>query len=249
MIIMALMLSSRTAYCGEKSLEIDQAEVAKNAPTAKTMEFKAGNILSLISSAPKAGVAAAAVRNRYAKTAFSLAGTFGLRPAGSLTVTDTVAGSFTPAAVSFFSWPSVTAERDFRAHPDWAAIKATRPQGWDELRIHDVVLTKDLTVTFHADKTYTMATAWINPEHPGDYDLYLSNIVPAVTASGGRFIYQMRDPQFNALATQIGAPSRVTLVEWESQEGLSDFLNTDGYKDNAHYMQRGVTAFELVVLD
>lgn len=238
---------SAQSYAGTAEIKAD--ETAKNAPEGKTITFTKGEVLSLICIVPKAGEDAAAARKAYTKQAFELAGTFGMRAAGSFGVAGVAVGTFSPAAISFFSWPDIAAERRFRDHKSWASIKALRPSGWDELRIHDVVLDSDVALTFRSDKTYTMATAWINADHPDDYDRYLANIVPAVTASGGRFIYQLRQPSFSALDTSVAAPGRVTFVEWDTPEGLASFQTTDGFKNNVYLMQRGVTDFELIILE
>jgi len=221
---------------------------AHNAPKSVEMNFKKGQLLSLIAIKTKAGAAAQSVRKRYTQSAFGLAQSHGLKAVGALSVNSVGAGTFKPSVISFFSWPTALAEERFKGQPQWAAIKATRPDGWDELRIHDVELTSDLTLRFDSHKTYTMATAWINPENPHAYDRYLSNIEPSVHASGGRFIYQMREPRFASLDPKLDAPERVTLVEWDSKTGLANFLKTTGYKTNSHYLRNGTTRFEFLTL-
>ena len=224
------------------------SEVAKSAPTALEMKFEKGQLLSLISLAPKSGEAAKAARQNYLQQAFALAGEFGLKPAGSLPVSAVGVGRYSPAAISFFSWPDAQAEQSFRVQPGWPAIKATRPDGWDELRIHDVVLEHDVTLRFDPDKTYTMATAWLNLDRPDDYDRYLNNIEEAVNEAGGRFFYQMREPRFSSLATSRGAPGRITFVEWNSPSGLARFQETRGFKSNVRLLQSGTTGFEIIVV-
>lgn len=232
-----------------ESQQTAEEPMTKIAPNSLKMHFQKGQLLSLISLAPKPGSDAADARKAYLQSAFRLANDYGLKPAGSIPVTAVEAGDFSPAAVSFFSWPSARHEARFGTQSEWAAVKATRPDGWDELRIHDAELEKDVSLQFDADKTYTMATAWINPERPDDYDAYLTLIEKAAHASGGRFIYQMREPRFTSLHSNDSAPGRITFVEWDSPEGLKRFTSTASFKTHVHLLQSGATRFELVVLN
>ena len=148
----------------------------------------------------------------------------------------------------FNSWASADSEAAFNKNPDWLPIKATRPDGWDELRIHDRVATADKTLSFSPHKFYTLATAWVDPAYPDDYETYLANIEPGVNAVGGRFFYKMVQPEFSSLGPTPVAPSRLTIVEWDSPAALSAFLESDSFKEHSPLMSRGTTAFELVAL-
>ncbi len=68
--------------------------MTKNAPKALKMLFRKGQMLSLISIAPKRGSIAADVREAYSQRTFGLAREFGVKPAGGLPVTAVGAGSF-----------------------------------------------------------------------------------------------------------------------------------------------------------
>ncbi|MEN7342338.1 MAG: hypothetical protein AAAFM81_05315 [Pseudomonadota bacterium] len=205
-------------------------------------------LVSVISIVPKAGEAAANARNIYLKEAFGLAQQHGLQPHGALAVTEAIVGEFQPRAVAFYRWPSAEAESTFEALPEWAPIKATRPDGWDELRIHDRVATNDATLEFSDDKFYTMASAWIDPGKPDDYLTYLGNIEPAMASVGGKFFFHMSEPSFSSLTPDLAAPSRVTIVEWDSREALDAFLNTALFKKNASLLTSGTVRFELLGL-
>lgn len=90
--------------------------------------------------------------------------------------------------------------------------------------------------------------AWINPENPDHYDLYMDGITDAVADVGGRFVYKMFDPKFESNKIKTGGPGQVTLVEWDTPQGLQAFGKTQGFKDNAAYLGTGVTRFEILVL-
>ncbi|MEO0365160.1 MAG: DUF1330 domain-containing protein [Pseudomonadota bacterium] len=224
------------------------ASVAGESPEVVEAAYREGELISLIAVVAKAGDDAAAVRGQYLRNAFGLAEQHGMKVLGSLNVTEVISGDFKPQVLAFYSWPSVAAEQAFDAMPEWKPIKATRPDGWDDLRFHDATACQDLTLRFASDKSYTLATAWVNPENPDDYDNYLKGIEPALNALGGRFVYQMRDPVFSALVSTESPPSRLTLVEWKSPEDLDRFLQSDGFKQHSALLTSGTVGFELVRL-
>lgn len=236
--IMALVLSAGCS--GTKG-----AEAAANTLKVSVAE---GQLMSIISVLPRGDDASATARRNYLASSSGLATRYGLKPLGNLTVSGVVAGEFAPRAVVFYSWPSAAAERQFEDDPDWPPIKARRADGWDDLRIHDQVEPSDVTLQFSSAKFYTMATAWINPDKPEDYDRYLANIEPAVGTAGGRFIYQMVDPAFASMDAGTPTPGRVTFVEWNSPKGLDAFLKSDGYARNASLVRSGTTRFEVIGL-
>lgn len=225
-----------------------ETPAAISAPKLVKLDFKKGQVLSFTVIDSKEGDAASTARGQYYETAFPLAKTFGLSRDMGFKVLAVPVGKFKPQAVALFSWPSVAAEKKLNTHPNWPSIKALRPEAWDELRIYDDVLKQDMSLTFNSAKTYTLAAAWINPKHPNDYEKYLSGIQTAVTQSGGRFIYKMHSPSFEAHAAPQGAPDQVLMVEWDTPEGLQKFGESAGFKANAKYLGSGTKLFELAVL-
>lgn len=212
------------------------------------VSYKAGQAISIITPEPKSGEAAKAAMSDYFATSFPLASNFGLEAGEQLRVKTVVHGTHQPTVAVFYSYPDAASEAALTAHPDWPSIKAKRPAAWEELRVYTTVLKEDVSLTFKPSKTYTMAVAWLNPEKPNDYAAYMTGIQSAVTASGGRFVYEMHDPAFEAHARPKDAPGQVTLVEWDSPAGLANFQKTDGFKQNAKYLSSGTTDFELMVL-
>lgn len=225
-----------------------EALAATSAPKMVSLDFKKGQVLSFTVIDSKDGAAATAARDEYYDKAFPLAETFGLSRDMGFKVVAVPVGALKPQAVALFSWPNASAEEGFSAHPDWPAIKSLRPEAWDELRIYNDVLKQDMNLTFDSSKTYTLAAAWINPKYPDDYEKYLSGIQTAVKQSGGRFIYKMHNPSFEAHAAPQGAPDQVLMVEWDTAEGLQKFGKSAGFKANAKYLGSGTRLFELAVL-
>ena len=252
MVLMALGLTLANGGCtgSPASVQVSDsvAKVVKNAPEPIIMQWAPGEVVSVISIDPADGDQARQARRSYLDDAFGLAGRYGLQRLGVLPVRGVAVGGFKPGAIGFYSWPGAAQSAALESHPQWPAIKARRPEGWDELRIHDVVVDRAVCLSFDPAKTYTMASAWINPERPADYDQYLHNITSTVERIGGRFIFDMRDPAFESHASDDPAPGRVVFVEWDSAEALAALQDTQGFKDNVALLQSGTTRFELLVL-
>ncbi len=220
-------------------------ERSEEAAPSVTLSFDAGQVVTLSASLNAPGEDAAAARRSYFQQVFPIAGDLGLRRGPTLATTQTVIGDFEAQAYSFFSWPTAAAEAILTAHPDWPAIKALRPTAWDELRLYTVILEDGLDLTFRADRSYTVAVAWLNPHAPEDYDRYLDGIEPTLNTMGARFVYKMRDPRYEQNAPTGSAPGQVTIVEWQSSEDLEAFLDSEGFEANYAHLQSGTTRFEL----
>ncbi len=246
----AAMMAGAAAYAHFAPSAVAQTatQAAETKPASLTLDLNKGALLSIISVIPKQGEAADAARSEYYQTAFPLASGYGLQREGQLRVVAAPIGAHDSKGIIFFSWPSAEAEAALEAEAAWPGIKALRPKAWEDLRILTDELEDDLTLTFAPDKTYTLAMAWTNPENPKDYDRYMDGIEDAVASVGGRFVYKMFDPKFESHALDAGAPGQVTLVEWDSPQGLANFQETDGFKANAKYLTSGVTRFEVLVL-
>jgi len=236
------------AYLTPNSSPQIAAPIAEQEVVPTVVKLKKGELLSIISVIPNQGEAAEAARTQYYQTAFPLAERYGLKREGQLRVVAAPTGQHKSEGIILYSWPSMAAEAGVEAEAAWPEIKALRPKAWDDLRIFTDELDENLTLTFAPDKTYTLAMAWTNPENPNDYDIYMDGIKDAVSEVGGRFVYKMFDPKFESHKLKDGAPGQVTLVEWDSPQGLADFRKTAGFKANAKYLTSGVTRFEILVL-
>lgn len=160
-------------------------------------------------------------------------------------VGSTLVGEFKPNGFIFFSWPDEKAESQLTNHSQWPEIKSLRPKGWNELKIYSALAEQDINITFDSSKFYTLAVAWFNPERPKDYTDYLAGIENTVTKVGGRFILKVHHPRFEAHASPLINPGQITLVEWESPEGLAALQQSDAFKTFSPLLTTGVTAFEL----
>lgn len=246
-LIATSMATSCTSLAQDSKTPI-ATESAEQAAAALEINLKKGELISIISVIPNKGDAADAARSQYYATAFPLAQQYGLKREGQLRVVAAPVGKHNSEGIIFFSWPSQAAEASLESEEAWPGIKALRPKAWDDLRIFTKELDEDLNLTFAADKTYTIAMAWTNPENPNDYDIYMDGIADAVSEVGGRFMYKMFDPKFESHKLKDGAPGQVTLVEWDTPEGLANFGDTQGFKDNVKYLSSGVTRFEILAL-
>ncbi|MFK8031397.1 MAG: hypothetical protein AB8G18_14265 [Gammaproteobacteria bacterium] len=212
-------------------------------PQQSVLELRAGQVLSLTAPVPREN--ASDLRKTYYQQAFPLARKEGLARTLALDVTGTLVGSFAPGGLVFFTWPDEASEKAFTSNPDWPAIKATRPDGWEELRIYNSKIERDMSITFRHDKFYTAAVAWISSENPDDYERYLKNIESTVNAVGGRFLYKMKNIRYETHTAPFESPGQITFVEWDTQEGLSKLTSSKAYKQNNRFLRSGTTRFEL----
>ena len=227
------------------------------APTAKSvvkaaeptvLQFKKGQLLSIVSIVSSPNEDAKKFVKEYYNTAFPLGEKHGLKREGQLRVLASPVGAHKSQGIVFYSWPNKEAEQSFEAEAAWSSIKALRPKAWEELRIYTQEVEQDMALTFYPDKTYTLAMAWTNPENPDHYARYMDGIKASAESVGGNFIYKMFDPKFESNLIKDGGPEQVTLVEWDTPQGLQAFGKTDGFNQNAHYLKTGVTRFEILAL-
>ncbi|MEO0812796.1 MAG: hypothetical protein AAFY60_08030 [Myxococcota bacterium] len=192
-------------------------------PESLELEVQKNELVSVISILPRPGDEADGVRDRYLKRAFELAGPFGLRPLGSFAVQAAPLGDFEPKAVSIFAWKSVEAEAAFAASKQWPPIKALRPAGWTELRIHDASAPTATQISFRSDRTYGLLTVWDS--------VALSTVERAINNSGVRIVYRQDAPGFSALAQPGRAPALLAFVESRTLNDFSAFARSLGSHD------------------
>lgn len=246
------VLSSVLIGCGtvtpKAGAKAKPSAMTQEAQAPTVLEFKKGQLFSIVSVVADPDEEAKENVARYYKTAFPLGAKYGLKREGQLKVVASPVGDHKSDGIVFYSWPSAEDEQSFEAEPAWASIKALRPKAWEELRIYTQEVGADMSLTFHPEKTYTLAMAWFNPENPDHYDKYMAGIKEAAESVGGRFIYKMFHPKFESDVIKNGGPGQVTLVEWDTPQGLQAFGKTEGFKQNAHYLKTGVTRFEILAL-
>jgi uncharacterized protein (DUF1330 family) len=211
-----------------------------------TLELEKGQILSLVS--PVAKENGEQYRQEYYDKAFPLGEQFGLQNMGRLHSVQTIIGNHKPAIWAFYSWPNAQKMQAFEKDTSWAPIKALRPLGWEELKIASIEMPEDKTVTFRADKYYTLAFAWLDPENPDDYFTYLKNIEPILPKVGGKFVLKMKKPNYEVHASQPLAPGQITFVEWDSIDGLQQLQANEEYQAQLDLLRRGTSGFELHIL-
>ncbi|WP_108788073.1 DUF1330 domain-containing protein [Erythrobacter sp. Alg231-14] len=243
-LIAAMFATSALAIAGNSHAGEPTSEPAPTpADTpAFAVEMKRGEVLQIIASELREGGGPAA--RTYGQTAFPIASSFGFQRLGQLNVRQNVISDFDPEVFSFFSWPDQASADAFAAHPDWPAIKATRPDAWSELKVYSLELQDDLSIQFDATKHYTVVVAWLNNENASDYDRYLTGIEPAVTRAGGRFVYKMRGPSMESHASPPAAPSQLTFVEWDSTDGFAEVQQSEEYLAFRQYFGSAVEKVE-----
>lgn len=214
-------------------------------PSEKTqLILKKGQYLSITIPQAKTTEEAKKARQQYYKTAFPLGAKFGLKREASLNIDEVTISDYQPTNLIFFSYPDKQSEAKLAGHSQWPAIKASRPQIWEELNIFSTEVLTDMAISFDAKKSYTLVIAWEKDGNAEDYEKYLNGIEPAMKRFGGRFIYKMRNPALESNQASAPAPSQLTFVEWDSLDGFSKVQKSDEYKASVPYFQSGVSKLE-----
>ncbi len=236
----ALALGACTATTSAQTVPVASTTADQAEPLV--IDLQRGEVLQII--APESRSDGNAARQAYYQAAYPIAGALGYERLGQLSIRQKVVSDYDPGGLIFFSWPDAASVQKFNDDPDWPSIKATRPEAWSELKIYTAELDRDLKLTFDPAKDYTLVVGWGNPDNPDDYERYLSGIEPAVERAGGRFIYKMRNPAFEAHASPAEAPVQLTFVEWDGPDGFAEVQRSDEYLASRQYFGTGLTRFE-----
>lgn len=213
-------------------------------PQSAHLVLKKGQYLSVTLPEAETTAEATQARQNYYKAAFPLGAKFGLKREAALAIDDVIISDYKPSSLIFFSYPDKQSEAGLAAHPEWPAIKASRPMIWKTLNIFSAEVEKDIAITFDPAKSYTLVVAWKKDDNATDYDKYLKGIEPAVERFGGKFIYKMRNPVSETNHPSAKAPSQLTFVEWDNLDGFSKVQTSDEYKASVPYFQSGVKKLE-----
>lgn len=206
------------------------------------LELKKYQYLSIV--LPQSKPESDEARKAYYEQAFPLGSQFGLKREMALKNDHTIISDYKPSGAIFYSYPNKASETALSNHPDWPAIKALRPKAWEELKIYSAEIKEDISINFDPEKSYTLVVAWLNPENPNDYATYLDSIGPMLAEVGGRFVYKMKQPEFEAHTPNAPAPGQLTFVEWDTLDGFSELRRKEAYKAVNHYIGSGTSAIE-----
>ena len=212
---------------------------------AITIELPKDGLLSVINPKTKQTEAAKKALAIYYEKAIPLAASLGYQNHGALRVTETVVGNDQPGVFILASWPNEAADFAFESLPEWREYKVLRPQIWNRLNFYKASASEDKTLQFSQNKHYSVAFAWLDEGQPDDYQNYMNGIQQAVSEAGGRFIHNMTEPRFISQSPSSIGPNEITFVEWDSLSGLTDFQNSQGFKQYASLLSSGTTRFEL----
>ncbi len=216
---------------------------AQNGTNEKTvLDLKKYQYLSIV--LPQAKPDATEARKAYYQQAFPLGSQFGLKREMALKIDHAIISDYRPSGAIFYSYPNKASETALSNHPKWPDIKAQRPKAWEELRIYSAEVHEDININFDPEKSYTLVVAWLNSEHPTDYATYLESIEPMLADAGGRFVYKMKQPIFEAHGSELPAPGQLTFVEWDTLEGFAELRRNEAYKSVSHYIASGTSAIE-----
>lgn len=183
------------------------------------------------------------VRTEYYNTAIPLARSYGFSTVARLKVDKILVGNITAPVIVIGKWDDAKRWQAFQNDPRWPALKAMRAKGWQQLDLYTKALDSAVTLSFNPDKFYTLAFASFNPEHPNDYASYLHNIQQPLSEAGGKFIHKMIHPSFDTHSASPQQMNQITLVEWDSAEGLQQLLTSPDYLKHKHLLDTGITDF------
>ena len=212
---------------------------------APQTRLPAGSVLSYtLAAASETGVQA---RNGFAQ--FDAMAAAERTPGPRFEVRSTVLGEFEPQDVQLHVWPSRDAADAYQAYDRRAVLDRFAEQGWTGRRVYTAVLDDDLDLTLDPDKFYTLALAWLDPEHPDDYARYLDLAAENFAAIGARFVYKMYAPDADQTGETLDAPDQITLAEWDSVDSLRALRSLPQYQTAAPYLASGTRHFEFYALN
>lgn len=215
------------------------------APDAPQTRMPAGSVLSYTFAAPSEdGVQA---RNDFAKLDAMAANERTDGP--HFDVRSTVLGDFEPESVQVQVWSSEQAVEAYHSYDRHALMERYAEDGWTGRRVYTAVLENALDLTLDPDKFYTLALAWFDPEHPGDYAHYLDTVAEDFDTVGARFVYKMYAPDAHHTGEALDGPDQITLAEWDSVDSLRALRSLPQYQTVAPYLDSGTRRFEFYALN
>ncbi|UTW59575.1 DUF1330 domain-containing protein [Kordiimonas sp. SCSIO 12603] len=208
---------------------------------APALHLEKGQYLTVV--LPETNPAKNMLREAYYSAAFPLAEKYGLKREAGLKVEQKIISDYSPSAALFFSYPDQASERKLTNEAMWPEIVKLRKEAWKEIKFYSATIEQDLNITFDPEKSYTLVVAWTNPEHPNDYFRYLDAIKQVVNEAGGRFIYKMQTPKYEA-NTKGEAPAQLTFVEWDTPDAFAQLSRNPDYKKHVPLRESGIQKLE-----
>ncbi|MDM7860282.1 DUF1330 domain-containing protein [Alteromonas sp. ASW11-36] len=210
------------------------------------VDIKPGQVVQLI--APVTSPETLPLRRQYYRDAIPLAEQYGFTNHGQLVVERTILGNFKPPTIIIGSWPSPMAISAFEQEPRWPELKRNRSAAWQDIRLYNGEVDQPQNMSFSADKSYTVAFAWVNTERPDDYYQYLDSVEPLLTEIGARFMFKIRHPKIESDQPNTPAPDQITFVEWPDAGALARLRAMPKYQEIVALLNQGVTQLDLHVI-
>jgi|GEM_PF-3852303 len=101
-----------------------------------------------------------------------------------------------------------------------------------------------ISASFKDTKHYTVVIAWLKPGKEADYEKYLDGIEPAMTRSGGQFLWKLKIPQMPSTDTGEARKGQITFVEWNDTNGFRNVTKSEEYKAHNQYFGSAIEKFE-----
>ena len=208
------------------------------------MAFPAGTVVRIALEDERLGRRARESRDLYADQVVPFLEANGLRDAVRFDVDDALYTRDTPSTVRISALRDTAVLERLEAHRDWPDVVRHHADGWSGADVFTTELDAPLELRFDPEKFYTLAIAWADPDHPGDYNRYLDGVAEDFERVGARFVHKFRDLDYATRQGGAGVPPlQITLVEWDRADGLAALLSGSRYREHRPLFDRGVSEF------
>lgn len=204
-----------------------------------SVTFSKGELLQLVSATYVKGKDKE-LREYFQKT-FPLAAGYGYTPLIQFHVTEVLEGTYQPEGfIGLYKWPSQAAAERFGHDPQWAPIKATRPEVFQELRVSTFALEEELKMTFKDGHVYELQVLWLSNDHRDDYNRYKQAMQVTLDQVGGRVIARLSGGQYESVQPWPHQPDQIVILEWPNANARAAYLNSKAFQQQQHLLYSGV---------
>ncbi len=208
-----------------------------------SVHFNPGAVMQLI--APVTEAEKRPLRDEYFKKGAQTAKEYGYTQNGVLVVDKTLIGTFHPNVFVVSQWSSLKAQKSFQALPLFSEIKTLRRDAWKALKLYDYEVSKPTTLTFSADKVYSVSLAWVNPKAPNNYYAFIDSFAKEAQALGGKVVSKTQDISLSDHNPYAVAPQQIVIIEWNSTNDIEAVVSSSEYAAQLEKLKNGTVDFEL----
>ena len=236
-------LKFRVLRFGLLSFLFTSPVIADEKEKVLSVHFNPGAVMQLI--APVTEAEKRPLRDKYFELGAKTAREHGDTQNGVLVVEKTLMGRFSPNVFVVSQWSSLKAQKSFQSQPLFSDIKALRREAWEALKLYDYEVSKPTTLTFSADKVYSVSLAWVNPKAPNNYYAFINSFAKKAQALGGKVVSKTQDISLSDHNPYAVAPQQIVIIEWNSTNDIEAVLASSEYAAQLEKLKNGTVDFEL----